>query len=67
MRLERRVSGRPGADGAVVELVDWVVRFVVEDGCAGRGAIRRDYNRKAVSNAGAGGELWVGNENCLRE
>ena len=42
-RLERRVSGRPGADGAVVELVEWVVRFVVEDGCAGRGAIRRDY------------------------
>ena len=44
-RLERRVSGRPGAEGAVAELVEWVVRFVVEDGCAGRGAIRRDYKR----------------------
>ena len=61
-RLERRVSGRPGAEGAVAELVEWVVRFVVEDGCAGRGAIRRDYKRKGVSYARAGEGLWVGNE-----
>lgn len=41
-RVERRVSGRPGAEGAVVELVECVVRLLADVGCAGRGAIRRD-------------------------
>ena len=42
-RVERRVSGNPGADGAVVEDVEWVVRLLVDFGCDGRGAIRRDW------------------------
>lgn len=48
-RVERRVSGRPGAEGAVVELVECVVRLLADVGCAGRGAIRRDYE----------GEEWL--------
>ena len=42
-RVERRVSGRPGAEGAVVEFVECVVRLLADVGCAGRGAIRSDY------------------------
>lgn len=42
VRVERKVSARPGAEGAVVESVRWVVRFVVVVGWAEGGAMRRD-------------------------
>lgn len=41
-RLERRVSGRPGADGALGPGVV-VVRLVVEVGCGVEGVRRRDW------------------------
>lgn len=43
LREERRVSGRPGAEGAVRVVVERVVRFVVLVGWEGVGMRRRDW------------------------
>lgn len=45
VREDRRVSGRPGAEGAVREVVERVVRFVVVVGWEGVGMWRRDCKR----------------------
>lgn len=43
-REKRRVSGRPGAEGAEGWAEEWVVRFVVVVGCGVEGMWRRDWS-----------------------
>ena len=68
VRFARRVSWRPGAEGAplvsgVEEVEVWVVRFVVEEGWVAGGAIRRD----CVFDFGVSEVRWSGLCLCLRK
>ena len=62
-RFERRVSGRPGAEGAVwwrEGEVEVVVRFVVEVGWVVEGVMRRDWweGEGLVEVVGGGRGEW---------